>query len=139
MDPFNTTDAATNGFYVIMFRSEACKLHDNTRIDGQIITAGELVVIAQYFCSVQVNTYCCWDKHPQHHVITVTTRTILHPLLEFNEITDIHEIHKSVCTRTQEKSHIKKVYMSYWFWLLLHLRRNLSLRQNWVWNICRSL
>ena len=36
----NTTDTENNGFYVIMFTSEAYKLQDNTTIDGQIITAG---------------------------------------------------------------------------------------------------
>ena len=36
----NTTDTTTNGFYVIMFTSEACKLQDKTTIDGKIITSG---------------------------------------------------------------------------------------------------
>ena len=36
----NTTDTATNGFYVIKFASEAYTLHDNTTIDGKIITDG---------------------------------------------------------------------------------------------------
>ena len=36
----NTTNTTTNGFYVIMFPSEECKLHDNTAIYEQIITAG---------------------------------------------------------------------------------------------------
>ena len=40
----NTTDTTTNGFYVIIFTSEAYTLKDNTTSDGQIITAGELVV-----------------------------------------------------------------------------------------------
>ena len=39
-----------------MFTSEAYILQDNTTIDGQIITAGKLVVKAQYICYVQVNT-----------------------------------------------------------------------------------
>ena len=34
----NTNDTTTNGFYVIMFTSEAYSLQDNTTIDGQIIT-----------------------------------------------------------------------------------------------------
>ena len=42
----NTTDTTTNGFYFIMFTSEAYKLQDNTTTDGQIITAGDLVVKA---------------------------------------------------------------------------------------------
>ena len=36
----NTTDATTNGFYVIMFASEAYTIQDNTTIDGKIITDG---------------------------------------------------------------------------------------------------
>ena len=32
------------------------KLHKNTTIDGQIITAGEMVVKAQYLSSMQVDT-----------------------------------------------------------------------------------
>ena len=47
----NTTDTSTNRFYVIIFTSEAYTLQDNTTIDWQIITAGELVVKAQYPCS----------------------------------------------------------------------------------------
>ena len=42
----NTTDTETNGFYVIIFQSESYTLQDNTTMDGQIITAGELVVKA---------------------------------------------------------------------------------------------
>ena len=43
-----------------MFTSEAYTLQDNTTIDRQIITAGELVVKAKYLCSIQVDTnfYC---------------------------------------------------------------------------------
>ena len=52
----NKTDTSTNGFYVIMFTSGAYKLQENTKIDGQIITARELVFKAQYLCSMQVDT-----------------------------------------------------------------------------------
>ena len=48
----NTTDTKTNGFYVIIFTSEVYTIQDNTTIDVNIITAGELVVKAQYLCSV---------------------------------------------------------------------------------------
>ena len=34
----------TNGFYVIQFISEAYMLRKNTKIDGQVIYDGELVV-----------------------------------------------------------------------------------------------
>ena len=42
----NTTDTTNNGFYIIMFTSEAYTLQYNTTIDGQIIISGELVVKA---------------------------------------------------------------------------------------------
>ena len=49
----NTTDTSTNGFYAIMFTPEVYTLQDNTTIDGQIITADELVVRIQYICSMK--------------------------------------------------------------------------------------
>ena len=87
-----------------MFTSEAYTLQENTTIDGQIITSGELVVKAQYLCSMQVDTNWYWNQQPKQHVITVTTRTILHPQLEVNTVTYFHAIHTSVCTSTQEKN-----------------------------------
>ena len=62
-----------------MFTSEAYTLQDNTTIDGNIITAGELVVKEKYLCSVQVDTNWYWNQQPQHHFITVKTRTVLPP------------------------------------------------------------
>ena len=100
----NTNDTTTYGFYGIMFSSEAYTLQDNTTIDGKIITASELVLKVQYLCSVQVDTNWYLGQHPQRHIIKVPTRTILHPLLEVNTITDIHDIHKIVCNGTQEKA-----------------------------------
>ena len=49
----NTADNTTNGFYVIQFISEEYMLQNNTTIDEQVISADELVVKAQYLCSVQ--------------------------------------------------------------------------------------
>ena len=86
-----------------MFTSEAYKLQENTTVDGKIITAGELVVKAQYICSMQVDTNWYWNQHPQHNFITVPTRTILHPRLEVNAVKYFQAIPKSVCTRTQAK------------------------------------
>ena len=91
-----------------MFTSEAYTIQDNTTMDGKIITAEELVVKAQYLCSVQVHTNWYWDQHHQQHVTTVPTRTILHPRLEVNAITYIHNIPKSVYNRTQEIKYISK-------------------------------
>ena len=67
------------------------------------MTAGELVAKAQYICSMQVDTNWYWNQHPQQHVITVPTFTILHPQLEVNSVTDFHAIPKIVCIRIDEK------------------------------------
>ena len=58
----NTTDTTTNVFYVIMFTSESYTLQDNTTIDVQIITAGELVVKSKYTCYIQVDTNWYWNQ-----------------------------------------------------------------------------
>ena len=102
----NTTDTSKNGFHVNIFTSEAYTLQNNTTIDGQVTTAGELVVKAQYLCPMQEINNWYWDQHPQQKVITVTTRTILHPRLDVIAIIYIHDIPKSVCTRTQAKKAI---------------------------------
>ena len=104
----NTTDTSTNVFYFIMFTSGAYKLQENTKIDGQIITAGELVVNAKYPCLMQVDTNWYWNQQPKHHVITVPTRTIVHPQLEGDAITDFHAIPTSICSKTQAKKAISR-------------------------------
>ena len=53
----NTDYTTKNGLYVIKLISEAYKLQNNTIIYGQVISAGELVVKAQYICSMQENTH----------------------------------------------------------------------------------
>ena len=65
-----------------------------------------MVVNAKYICSMQVDTNWYWNQHPKHHVITVPTRTILHPQLEGDAITYFHTIRTSVCSRTQAKKSI---------------------------------
>ena len=95
-EAINTTDTATNGFYVIVFTLKAYTFQDNTTIDVKIITAEELVSKAQYLCSMQVDTNWYCNKHPQQHVITSKTRTILHPRLEVNAVTYFHAIPTSV-------------------------------------------
>ena len=50
------TDTSTNGFYVIMFKTGAYKLQENTTIDGKIITDGELVVKVKCLCFMQIDT-----------------------------------------------------------------------------------
>ena len=85
-----------------MFTSVAYTLQENTTIDGQIITAGELVVNAKYLCSMQVDTNWYWHQQPKHHVIKVPTHTILHPQLEGDAITDFHSIPTSIRSITQK-------------------------------------
>ena len=80
----NTADISTNLFYVTVFTSGAYTLQGEKTIYGQIITAVELVVKAQYLCSLQIDTNWYWNQQPKHYVITVPTRTILHPQLEVN-------------------------------------------------------
>ena len=91
-----------------MFTSGAYTLQENTTIDGKIIIAGDVVVNAKYLCSMQVDTNWYWNQQSKHHVITVTTRTIIHPQLEGDTITDFHAIPTSVCTRTQGKKSISR-------------------------------
>ena len=52
----NTADTTTNGYYVIKFVSEVYTMPNNTTIEGCIISVGELVVKAQYFCSIKYST-----------------------------------------------------------------------------------
>ena len=94
-----------------MFTSEAYTLQDNTTIDRHIITAGELVVKAQYIYYMQVDTNWYWNRQPKQHVITVPTLTILHPQLEFNTVTDFYPIPTSVCKSRQKKGYIKTSYL----------------------------
>ena len=49
----NTDDNKSNGFYVIQLFSEAYMLQSNTTIYGQVISAGELFVKAQYLFYMQ--------------------------------------------------------------------------------------
>ena len=104
----NTTDTSTNGFYVIFFTSGAYTLQENTTIDGKCLISGELVVNEKYLCSMQVDTNWYWNQQPNNHVITVPTRTIIHPQLEVNAITDYHAIPTSICSRTQAKKSISR-------------------------------
>ena len=49
----NADDTTTNGLYVIMLVSETYMLQNITTIDEKIISTGELVIKAQYLCSIQ--------------------------------------------------------------------------------------
>ena len=96
-----TDDTTTNGFYVIQFLSEAYTLQNNTKIDRQVISAGELVVKAQYLCSMQENTNWYWKQQPIQQTIILPTRTILHPCLDVIIIRYVQDIPKKLCSRNQ--------------------------------------
>ena len=55
---------------------------------------------------IDTNWYC--NQQPKHHFITVPTRTILHPQIEANAVTDLHSIPTSVCNRTQARKFISR-------------------------------
>ena len=94
----NTSDTTTNVYSIIKFISEAYTLQNNTKIDGQIITAGELVVKSQYLCSVQDSANWYWGQHQLQQAIIVPTRIIIHPHLDVVGITDFQDIHKLCIT-----------------------------------------
>ena len=48
----NTYDTTTNGFCVIRFLLEAYTMQNNTTVYGKVLSAGELVIKAQYICSM---------------------------------------------------------------------------------------
>ena len=91
-----------------MFTSGTYILQENTTIDGKIITAVELIVKEKYLCYMQIDTNWYCNQQPKHHVITVPTRTILHPKLEVDVITDFHAIPTSICSKTQAKKSISR-------------------------------
>ena len=107
----NIDDTTTNGFYVIQYLSEAYTLQNNTTIDGQVISDGELVVKAKYICSMQENTNRYWKQQPPQQTIIVTTRTILHPRLDVITIRYVQDIPNNVCDRIQEKNPYKDILL----------------------------
>ena len=70
------------GYYVVKLFSEAYTLQEDTTCGGQIITAGELVVKAQYMKFMQDNQKWCWEQKQQQNNINVTTSTIVHTSLD---------------------------------------------------------
>ena len=57
---------------------------------------------------MQVDTNWYWNQQSKHRVITVPTRTILHPQLEGDAIKDFHAILTSISSRTQAKKSISR-------------------------------
>ena len=67
-----------------------------------------MVVKAQCLCYIQIDTNWYWNQQPKQHGITVPTRTILHPQLEVNAVTEFHAIPTIVCTSRQVKKAISR-------------------------------
>ena len=57
---------------------------------------------------MQADTNWYWIQKSKNHFITVPKRTILHPQLEGDAITDFHAIPTSICSRTQAKKSISR-------------------------------
>ena len=83
-------------------------LHNNAQIDGQVISAGKLVVKAQYLCSMQENINWYWKQQSPKQTIIVTTRTIIHPNLYVVIIREVQDIPKNVYNSIQEKHAIQR-------------------------------
>ena len=79
-DAIKTDDTTSNGFYVIQFISELYTLKNNTKIDGQVISAGELVAKEKYLCSMQENNNWHWKQQPLQQTSIVPTRKIINSL-----------------------------------------------------------
>ena len=92
----NIDDTTTNGLHFIQLLGDAYTLQNNRKMYGQVISAGELFVKAQYLCSMQENTNCYCRQQLLQHTITVQTRTIRHPYLEVVLIRYVQEIHKKL-------------------------------------------
>ena len=104
-------DITKNRFYVIQFLSEAYILQNNTTIDGQVISDGELFAKAQYLSSQQENTNWYWKQQPLQHTIIVPTRTILHPSLDVITVRYVQYTPKNVCNRIQAKNPYKDILL----------------------------
>ena len=78
----------------------------NTTIDGKVISAGELVVKAQYICSMQENTNWYWKQQPLQQTSIVPTRTILHPCIDLIIIRYVQDTPTNICSRNQAKKSI---------------------------------
>ena len=96
-----TYDTTTNGSYVIQFVSNAYTLQSNTTIYGQVISAGELFVKAQYLCSMQEKTNWYRKQQSLQQTIILPTHTILHPRLEVTIIRYVQDTPKKLCIRNE--------------------------------------
>ena len=104
----NTADNTSNLLYVIQLISEAYMLQKTVTIYGKVISAHELVVRAQYLCSLQENTNIYWKQQPLQQTIIVPTQTIIHPHLHIIIIRYLKYIPNNLCSRNQAKKSIQR-------------------------------
>ena len=65
--------------------------------------SGEIVFRTHYLSCMQENKYWYWKQEHIQQFIIVTTKTIVHPCLDFVGVKDVHDIPRSVCNINQEK------------------------------------
>ena len=80
----------------------------NTTNDGQVISAGELVVKEQYICSKQEKKNWYRKHQSLQQDIMIPTRTILHPCLDVITIIYVQDIPKNLCNRIQARKSIQR-------------------------------
>ena len=131
-----TDYTTTNGLYVIQFISEAWRLQTNTKIDGQVISTGELFVKAQYLWSMQENTNWYWKQQPLQQPIIVLTRTILQPPLVVIIIISVPDIPKNFCNRIHAKEDIQRHPIFLQMLIMIIFWIKLSAVKKWVWTEC---
>ena len=96
------------GYYVIKFVSESYTLQYDTTCNGIIVSAGELVVKAQYLSCIQEKNDCYWDKKNNQQVIIVPTKTIVHPCIDVVAVKDVQDIPKIICNI----NHLHPIYLN---------------------------
>ena len=89
--------------------SQRHTLQNNTTIYGQVIYDGELVVKAQYLCSMQENTNWYRKQQSLQKNIIVPTHTILHPRLDVITIRYVQDIPRNICSMVQAKNSYKDI------------------------------
>ena len=105
-----TYENKSNGLYVIKFLSVEYTLQNNKTIYGQVISAGELFVKAQYICSMQEKNWY-WKQQPLQQTTIVPTRTILHPCVDVIIIRYVQDTPKKCFSRNKETKQYKDIQL----------------------------
>ena len=74
---------------------------NNTTNNGKVISAGELVVKAEYLFSVQENTNWYGKQQPLQQTIIFQTRTIIHTCLGVIILRYVQDIPNNLCISNQ--------------------------------------